>query len=245
MKYYLGLTIGPIVKTLLSASKTRHLWAASYSFSYLMKEIAKAFDEQHPGRVWLKPALGDAARQAFLPAVDRTNIDLKNTGAGIFPDHLIMESLKEEDLVDLQRIAMEVIDDYANAVAKRIKKGEQEVRDYCRRYFQIHIVRKQISKNQNPILAVSNLLHTVERVQQFAPEKRDFLDDLFNWVNHSFLTEDAFGQSHSFDSIPEIAFRTHLESPRSLEDGTTCWSYYSEKKPKSRTEMAMSMTTSR
>ena len=40
-KYYTALTIGPIYKTLANARHTRELWAGSYTFSYLMKQILR------------------------------------------------------------------------------------------------------------------------------------------------------------------------------------------------------------
>ncbi len=36
---YIALTLGPIIKTLSLAKKTRELWGASYMFSYLMRGI--------------------------------------------------------------------------------------------------------------------------------------------------------------------------------------------------------------
>jgi CRISPR-associated protein Cmr2 len=38
---YLALTIGPIVETLSESKKTKELFAGSYLFSYIMKNILK------------------------------------------------------------------------------------------------------------------------------------------------------------------------------------------------------------
>lgn len=40
-KSYIGLTIGPIVETIGNAKQTGELWASSYLFSYIMKNIIK------------------------------------------------------------------------------------------------------------------------------------------------------------------------------------------------------------
>ncbi|BAQ13950.1 putative CRISPR-associated protein [Clostridium botulinum] len=40
-KSYIGLTIGPIVETISNAKQTGELWARSYLFSYIMKNIIK------------------------------------------------------------------------------------------------------------------------------------------------------------------------------------------------------------
>ena len=46
MSKYIGLTIGPIAKTLHQARKTREIWGASYLFSYLMKKIIKKLKDK-------------------------------------------------------------------------------------------------------------------------------------------------------------------------------------------------------
>ncbi|GBU08785.1 type III-B CRISPR-associated protein Cas10/Cmr2 [Bacteroidales bacterium] len=45
-KKYIGITIGPIYKTLSMASKPRQLWSASYLFSYLMRTLVEKFPSE-------------------------------------------------------------------------------------------------------------------------------------------------------------------------------------------------------
>ena len=69
---YIGVTIGPIYKTMKEAKKTRELWAASYMFSYILRQIASKFD-----------------REFILPKKDDSIQDI-----GVFNDRFIFESQK-------------------------------------------------------------------------------------------------------------------------------------------------------
>lgn len=75
---YLGLTIGPIVKTLLEARKTRELWAASYLLSSLMKHLILQLDPE--GKHILIPKIPAGLKSKDL------------YGAGIYPDRLFMRA---------------------------------------------------------------------------------------------------------------------------------------------------------
>lgn len=82
-KQYLALSIGPIVKILKEARKTRELWATSYILSTLMKHLMEALDPAddtgtHPNI--LIPSIPKEVREANL------------YGAGIYPDLLFMEA---------------------------------------------------------------------------------------------------------------------------------------------------------
>lgn len=67
MAKYLAITIGPIDKTLYQARKTRELWAASYVFSALMREL---LNEMKPIGELLAPQIATRPQK----------------GAGIYPD---------------------------------------------------------------------------------------------------------------------------------------------------------------
>lgn len=228
---YIGLTIGPIIKTLLTAKRTRHLWGASYSFAYIMKEIAKAFDQKHPDRSWYKPALGEAARLVFGKPEDRTDSILYTSGVGIFPDHLIVDSPSKSDVKDLNDIAETVIDNFANQLVAHLKvKNAVQVQQFIKAYFQIHIIRDHLAESENPILGMSERLSIVELHPSFPIEKESYLFELFDQVGSSFLAQDAFGNNKSFLSIPEIALSTHLLNiSRNNRDGKNCNQYVNSK----------------
>ncbi len=93
--HYLALTIGPVIKTLLEARKTRELWAASYLLSRLMQHLTRNLDPN--GTHLLIPKIPNDVQTATL------------YGAGIYPDRLFMEAdhLNEEDIEPAIRISLE------------------------------------------------------------------------------------------------------------------------------------------
>ena len=73
---YTTLTIGPLPGILMTARKTRELWASSYLLSYLMREICHALQK--------------AGHEVLLPSTD--NIKAENAfGAGLYPDKIIFK----------------------------------------------------------------------------------------------------------------------------------------------------------
>jgi len=77
---YIGVTIGPIYKTMKQAKKTRELWASSYMFSYILREIAKEFE-----------------RDFILPKKDESVKEI-----GVFNDRFIFKA-KEGDIEELEK----------------------------------------------------------------------------------------------------------------------------------------------
>jgi len=75
--HYLAITIGPILKTLLQARKTRELWAASYLLSRLMEILCDQLDP--------------AGTKILIPRVSPTLKSKPLYGAGIYPDRLFMD----------------------------------------------------------------------------------------------------------------------------------------------------------
>ncbi len=75
---YLALTIGPVVKTLLQARKTRELWASSYLLSHLMQLIMQELDPN--------------GTNILIPKVPSSVLQQALFGAGIFPDRLFMRA---------------------------------------------------------------------------------------------------------------------------------------------------------
>ena len=81
MPNYLAFTIGPIYQTMAGARYTRELWASSYLFSYLVKQICERIHRQIPGQ-FIVPAVVGGLDELFKPAPDR---NVSAHGAGLFP----------------------------------------------------------------------------------------------------------------------------------------------------------------
>jgi CRISPR-associated protein Cmr2 len=229
MTTYLGITIGPITKTLEMARKTRHLWAASYTFAYLMKKIAQAIYDrdvaaQYTQRQWLKPAMGTVAQDAIKAVGQRSQSALN--GVGIFPDHLIISLKNANEETIIRKDIFKALDDYVDEVGAKLGirgPAKNELGKHLRQYFQISWVCKDLPAGENPILKIGELINTIEMQTAFAEKIDGQLFKFFDQVNDAFLAKDAFGQRHDFASIPEIAMYDFLsDSNAKLRSGKTC-----------------------
>jgi CRISPR-associated protein Cmr2 len=82
---YIGITIGPVYQVLQQCRKTRHVWGASYCFSFLMKQVL----------LQLQARIPDFDRQyLLLPAPAAQPVK----GAGITPDQLVLRHNNEPAL---------------------------------------------------------------------------------------------------------------------------------------------------
>jgi CRISPR-associated protein Cmr2 len=169
--HFLALTIGPIVKTLLEARKTRELWAASYLLSRLMQHLVQNLDPD--GAHLLIPKIPDNVQTATL------------YGAGIYPDRLFMEGdhLTEEHIDTAIRISLE--DLAKNCLLEKeatVAEIEQAV-TFWEQFFRIRYVLAELpdiscgklSSELSPVLDTMELEDTAFQNQ---PGK-DYLNELF------------------------------------------------------------------
>lgn len=134
---YIALTIGPIYKTLKNAKKPKELFASSYIFSYIMREIIKDFKQ----------------REFITPYIKDNSIFDENSQVGLFHDRFIFKSL-DGDLEKLETTIINVCQDVANNL-----NIEQHL---VKEYLQINYFEKDINDNANPILELSPYLDTQE-----------------------------------------------------------------------------------
>lgn len=134
---YIALTIGPIYKTLKNAKKPKELFASSYIFSYIMREIIKDFKQ----------------REFITPYIKDNSIFDENSQVGLFHDRFIFESL-EGDLEKLETTIINVCQDVAN----NLNIDQHLVKEYL----QINYFEKDIDNKLNPILELSPYLDTQE-----------------------------------------------------------------------------------
>lgn len=134
---YIALTIGPIYKTLANAKKPKELFASSYIFSYIMREIIYDFKE----------------REFITPYIKDHTVFDSNSPVGLFHDRFIFKS-KEGDLEKLQESIINVCED----IATKFSIDFSQVRDYL----QINYFEKELADNANPILKLTPYLDTKE-----------------------------------------------------------------------------------
>lgn len=203
MTKYIGLTIGPIYKTMLKAKKTRELWGASYLFSYLMKNIIAKMQETYQV-------------EFVLPYVKAPDVFAPGKEVGLFHDRFIAK-VHGPVFDDLDRdVITPLLLDTGQKMATKLGDAVsgESVAAYLKTYLNIYYCEiesgealKQINEK------ISRYLDVLELQAPFIPDdKDDHLMGFLYRVNASFLIEDAFGQKrHSFYSIPEIASRDVTE----------------------------------
>jgi len=176
---YIALTIGPIYKTLSTARKTQELWASSYMFSYIMKEIIKTFRE----RSFVVPHVTDDILDSQIP-----------TQEGLFHDRFIFES-EPNDITLLETNIKTVVD----AVATNLGIGSE----YLRQYLQIHY-KVFDGVEANPILGTNNWLDTMELKYQVAPKGDNLVKEALK-NKGNYFKKMIFQNDRAFPSLPEIA----------------------------------------
>lgn len=138
---YIALTIGPIYKTLSGAKKPKELFSASYLFSYIMKEIIRAFRE----------------REFVVPYVTDALLDRENE-VGLFHDRFIFRAQEG----DLSKLKQEVIPSVMEETARKL--GIEEA--YLKSYLQLHYGEYEAEESENPILKIMPYLDTAELFYQ-------------------------------------------------------------------------------
>ncbi len=193
---YIALTLGPITRVISLAKKTRGMWAASYLFSYLAKQIIAPFK--------------DKDRQFILPYL-ATELFNEKSEAGTFPDRYIFQS-KEGDFDLLEKQVDVVFNELAGKLCPANKKPE-EVKTMLMQYFKVYFFEKE-RKSELPerefVEGCERKMALLEQRESFVPSIADdehYLSRLFNAEKKemrimNFLLQDAgIGK---FKSIVEI-----------------------------------------
>ena len=191
------------------AENTRGIWAASYLFSYLGKNIIREFKN----REFLLPTISD---EMFEKG--------QFGGAGIFPDRYIFKS-DDGDFDILSKHIEKVFDQLASDMAPVINRLQKEndvrlvfkkvenseVRKYLHDYFKVYFFEKDFEdsvdeKNVKKSCEQSlSLLEMQDSVVPNTDDKKSILYRFFSMVPDSFLARDAGLSKDGFPSIVEVS----------------------------------------
>ena len=142
---YIGITIGPVVGTMEQTSTPAGLWAASYLFSELSKQICLRLPE------------GSIVTPYY---------EVATNGVGLFPDRIILKAGACTP-GDLTPWINEAIDEVARLFAiKDDETNQEEIRNYLHDYLQVHAVT--FETNDNPIEYSKGFLGAAELERGFA-----------------------------------------------------------------------------
>jgi len=192
---YIGLTVGPLIKTLQQSKSTRALFCASYLYSFAMGEFLDR--------------LKSKKNQIILPAPDR----VQGMGVGLHPDRLIMTVESPDDFSGFMKIREAVITEIHNKIMADHPSPSID-RDYLAKYFQFYCLEGDFSS----LDTVNQALDTLELRIAFPNTDMDELRTFLNRKRHNFLLQDAGIPKGKFPSLIEIAARElHRINPKVFE----------------------------
>jgi len=194
----IGVTIGPIYQLMKQTRKTRHLWGASYLFSYIMKQIIKAINQD--------PLLKG---NIILPYSDENKQSVK-LGVGLFSDRLyIKTNNSDDDLLQVVKIKNDIAGKIINSLAHTANDSRIKYRDFLNGFIQIYIVKLELSESDNFILNSSPFLDTAELMTKvFNNDSAEELDisKLIDDLNGELFYKDAFpSPRENVDELDRIA----------------------------------------
>jgi CRISPR-associated protein Cmr2 len=165
--YYLAVSLGPMVDTLLAARKTRELWAASTLFSTLMRELIRAAMKNNVD-VWspLSPGTYDVNTDTLAPASPPpSEADPDLYGTGVYPDRLYGAYQPEQpmDFAALDAHFVKIKTETLVKLAPLLAKDGAEVADFYADYFRIvHAWLPDSDASVNLLFDLNDLLDTLE-----------------------------------------------------------------------------------
>lgn len=195
---YLAITIGPIYKTLLKSHRTREIWMASYFFSVVMEKIR---------------SVAYSKGNIILPS--EATIKKAKTGAGIYPDRLIMTV--DDAAIDVQATIIEP--------ALQLVSGELGIGlGILKAYLQIHFLviseadlRAFEYKNKDGgnitsfVFRLNYLLDNLELNATYQTSNEAFFKTFFSGKIRKQFVKKAFGVGkRDFLSVLEISAKDKL-----------------------------------
>ncbi len=181
---YTALTIGPIIRSLEMARRTKELWAASCFYSFFMKEVITHLDQKH---AVLVPHIVDSHTESET--------------VGVYPDRLILQS--EKGLYDELKKA---VDAAIKTTAQKF--GIPDTKELAG-YLTKNLVEFELyaTDKGNPIEKANRLLALTELQASYTPEDKDVFLKMLQKIDQTEIYNRCFGKGKHFPSIPAIATR--------------------------------------
>jgi len=204
MNKTIAMTLGPIIETISLGRKTSEIWAGSYLFSSLMRDILD--------KVRKKDGV-----EVIVPYVDDDALfTTPNGGIGKFHDRFILRS-STISIEDINKIVDELLQKMAEMMAEAITKrdGEQIDKEQIFIFLKSYIQPYMIETESDDIDYIYQLLDMLElhspRIEGTNYMRKFIRRDV---ILKSKMAIEAFGEKPSFSSIPAIAAQ---EDDRDIE----------------------------
>ncbi len=212
-KQYIGITLGPIVDTIIQAKSPAALWFASGYFSDLTKAICKALNEAFDDITIYSP---------FYDEIKAKQEEDNWDGVGKYHDRIIFSTERFE-----QNIMKEIIKNakYKSCDNFGINFCKEEEKSFINDYLQIHyVVLEENSFSNGPILGLSPYLDALELMKTF-PNKNDNNPFRRFFAGKNAGKNEWIKESYLFSKIQrkDNQFRKNTsDSIRSIEDIAGC-----------------------
>lgn len=197
---YTALTLGPIIKSLMLARRTKELWAASYFFSWLMGQIIQQLNNNEA---------------IILPYPEKNSTKTKS--AGIFPDRLILQS--ENGLFNELNIAVNSALEEAIIQFNFKNININDLKSYINAYIiEFEFNKRKNKEHDNIVFQAYDYLASCELNSNYSPEDTDIFLRMLQHIGSSKIYKDIFQNNAQYPSIIEIATK-----------GLTLINYFSSK----------------
>lgn len=203
---YTAITLGPLFDTISKARSTKAIWAASYFFSWIMRNLMEAVPTNENCQI-------------LLPHFEKEqDFSLR---AGLYPDKCIIKGDCKDEL-EITRKALiislgnQVSENLSsrNKTQNRLKhfyndeKLEEKVYSFLNEYLRINILKADIATGENESTILNEYLDTSElQSKLLINSDTDYLSILFEEVYYNFLIKERYrgGDFKYFPSTAEIA----------------------------------------
>ncbi|EPY6471706.1 type III-B CRISPR-associated protein Cas10/Cmr2 [Clostridium sporogenes] len=229
-KSYIGLTIGPIVETIGNAKQTGELWASSYLFSYIMKNIIKTLivkdrevnkDREQNEKLenrFILPCIDDILNKLSKNEMEQksiqkieNNTDKAEQEVGLFHDRFIFQSENGEfDLV--KESINEVIDGIVTGIENHDvckDKSREEIKSDIEDFLKIYYLEIDIDLNheekENKLSSENNIIFKVNRALDALELREKILGN--NGVENNYIL-----QTLNNEQLKEQDFKKHFLS---------------------------------
>ncbi|GAB2027162.1 type III-B CRISPR-associated protein Cas10/Cmr2 [Lactovum odontotermitis] len=213
MTKYIGITIGPIIETMMQAENPGQLQEASFMYSLLAKKICEK----------IRP-LVDNENEIIVPyfsteSDDADLMDIQRSKLGLFHDRVIFET--DSNPEDLNSIFEEAKSEVVNERFAYLMETDREyIKEYIKEYVQIHAI--QFETEENPISASESFLSSIELFKRLPNYQNSFISKVEVKVEVE-EEKDYAGTKHYGDQHggkPESYYYAILQADGDMMGGT-------------------------
>lgn len=165
-KKFIGITIGPIVKTLMLTTTPAGLWGASYIFSYYTKNLIQQIKQEFkiPDDFFIVPAKNKNVEDIIRGC----------PWAGLFHDRIIFQADHSVTLSKINRCIEKGKEDLAEEILAICLTEDEDIgkaKKFIEDYLQVHVIEQEVEQGRNPILVLSPSLDILELGQGYIPKE--------------------------------------------------------------------------